>query len=369
MTMTFWLLLLVVPPSFRHDDRVSASKVIVGENEVIWEIDVSRFLMEDVVRFPAGPVDLTPAQLQSVKDPIVAYLRSGIGLRINGEPAILEPGDLIPEEAPFVASGELYIYRVHQVFRARSAEPVRRVEFDLRLFADRIVGHGTVMTLDWDGALREYRRITPCSLLVTRRELHPTFWTRTGDGMLDGLRGFLTAFAGPALMLALLLGAKGAGEAARTIAAFAVATLVACLFASRGILQVTPKTSASLAAASVVYVALENYWLRDGKLRWVLAFGLGLIHGVGFGGGFAADRTEPDERGFVPLASFNLGLCLGIAAVLLVAVPLIRLAAGKGTEERQRRVIQLGSSFCAAVGAALLLEQLAGLKLIPRGAA
>jgi hypothetical protein len=352
--MRFALLALAITAgSPRHDDRVSASKITVEGREVTWEVDVSRMMMEDVVKFPADPVDLTEAELQSVKEPLARYLGSCLSLKINGEPVPAQIGELTPESAPFVASGQLYIYRMHQAFRFQSPREIRSLELDLNFFADRMVGHGTV------------RRITPATLLVTYRELHPTFWGTAGDGFLEGLRGYFASAAGIGVVLAFLLAARRGAEAAKVVISFAVAAGLAMLGAGRGAIHFTPGTIGSLAAATVLYVSLENFWLGDGPQRWILAFGLGLVHGANLGQGFADSRTALEENTTTSLVSFDLGIALGIGAVFLVAFPALGRLRGGEDPARHRRVLRGGSAFLAVVGGALLAQRLSGLAFLP----
>ncbi|HXX92952.1 MAG TPA: HupE/UreJ family protein [Planctomycetota bacterium] len=364
--MKFLVLAIAVgAPAPRHDDRVSASKLTVSGRDVTWEVDVSRTMMEDVVKFPSDAVDLTEAELQTVKDPIARYLESCLAVRINGKHVPAEIAQLAPETAPFVASGQLYIYRMHQTFRFRSDEPVRSLELDLRFFADRMVGHGTVVTVEWEGAVKEYRRITPASLLVTYRELHPTILGTAGDALLAGLRAFLGSPAAVAVVLAFLLAAPRAAEGLKVAVSFAAAQGVVAIVAGRGSIQFGPGTLGSLAAATVLYVALENLWLGEARHRWILAFGLGLVHGAKFGQDFAGSRRALEENPMTALAGFDAGLALGTAAVLLVALPALGWLRGGGGDARPRRVLRVGSVALAVLGATLLFERLAGVSVLP----
>jgi hypothetical protein len=77
-------------------------------------------------------------------------------------------------------------------------------------------------------------------------------------------------------------------------------------------------------AASIVYVGLENIWHRNFDRRWVLTFGFGLIHGLGFASvlrdlGIGAQGT----LAIIPLLSFNLGVELGQISIAAIVLPII----------------------------------------------
>src|ERR1700731_1995276 len=73
-------------------------------------------------------------------------------------------------------------------------------------------------------------------------------------------------------------------------------------------------------AASIVYVAAENFLSRDIDKRWRDTFGFGLIHGFGFAS--ALQEFGLPRSALVPaLASFNLGVEIGQIAIVSLVVP------------------------------------------------
>ena len=73
-------------------------------------------------------------------------------------------------------------------------------------------------------------------------------------------------------------------------------------------------------AASIIYVAAENFISRDIDRRWRDTFGFGLIHGFGFAS--ALQEFGLPRSALVPaLASFNLGVEIGQIAIVSLVVP------------------------------------------------
>jgi hypothetical protein len=73
-------------------------------------------------------------------------------------------------------------------------------------------------------------------------------------------------------------------------------------------------------AASIVYVAAENFLSRDIDKRWRDTFGFGLIHGFGFAS--ALQEFGLPQRALIPaLASFNFGVEIGQIVIVLLVVP------------------------------------------------
>ena len=95
----------------------------------------------------------------------------------------------------------------------------------------------------------------------------------------------------------------------------------------------------TLIAASILYMALENISLaarRDGDRdatafswardrRWMMAFGFGLVHGLGFSFALRESLQFAGSHLLTSLLSFNVGVELGQLAVLAVMVPALHL--------------------------------------------
>ena len=81
-----------------------------------------------------------------------------------------------------------------------------------------------------------------------------------------------------------------------------------------------------LIAASIFYMALENMLRPDVQRRWLVAFAFGLVHGFGFSFALGETLERAGDQLFFSLLGFNLGIEAGQILVLLIAVPLLRLA-------------------------------------------
>ena len=101
-------------------------------------------------------------------------------------------------------------------------------------------------------------------------------------------------------------------------------------------------------AASIAFVAIENICYRDLKpWRWMVVFGFGLIHGLGFADALK-ELQLPTGHFFPALISFNLGVECGQLAVIAIAAA---LTCWFWKKPWYRKVIVIpASSMIAAVG-------------------
>ena len=110
-----------------------------------------------------------------------------------------------------------------------------------------------------------------------------------------------------------------------------------------------------LIALSIVYMTLENVIGAKVERRWMIAFGFGLVHGLGFS--FALQQTLQfaGSHFFTSLVSFNAGVELGQLLVLAIVVPALSLLFRYAVAERVGTIIL--SVFVAHTGWHWMLER------------
>ena len=132
----------------------------------------------------------------------------------------------------------------------------------------------------------------------------------------------------------------------RVVTAFTVAHSITLGLAALGVLQFSSRLVESSIAASIVVAAALNLVSRAERLALPLAFGFGLIHGLGFASALA-ELTHGAAR-LPPLIGFNLGVEAGQLVVVIGVMPLL-IAAQRSIAFRQRAVV-FGSIAAGCVG-------------------
>lgn len=171
-----------------------------------------------------------------------------------------------------------------------------------------------------------------------------------------GVGHILTGYDHLLFLLALLIGASSFWRVLGIASAFTLAHSITLSLAVLGLVHVPGAVVEPLIAGSIVFVAVENV-IGTGPpwRRLAVTFGFGLVHGLGF-----ADALEPLAlSGWQlarALAGFNLGVELGQAAAIALALPVI-LAVGRAA--RAVPVERYASLAVAAAGAWWLVERIA----------
>ncbi|MGE5184531.1 MAG: HupE/UreJ family protein [Acidobacteriota bacterium] len=124
---------------------------------------------------------------------------------------------------------------------------------------------------------------------------------------------------------------------ATVITAFTIAHSLSLIAAALGWVQLRPHLVESLIAVSIAYTAAENIVKPDVRWRFVLTFGFGLVHGLGFASTLAA--MLPPRDVIVPLLCFNVGVEVGQLTIVLLALPVFFVLAREVGAERYRRSV------------------------------
>ena len=110
-------------------------------------------------------------------------------------------------------------------------------------------------------------------------------------------------------------------------------------------------------AFSVAYVGFENLIPRAPRGRWLLVFGFGLVHGLGFAS-VLREIGLPRRGLLLSLLSFNLGVELGQLLVVGLALPIVVTCARRAPRAFERWGLQLGSGLIGAFGTLWLVSRL-----------
>jgi hypothetical protein len=148
------------------------------------------------------------------------------------------------------------------------------------------------------------------------------------------------------------------------VTAFTVAHSITLTLAVLGLVVLPSRIVEPLIAATIVYVAAENFVIRDIRRRWWLTFAFGLVHGFGFAS-VLREYGIPDHALLPALAAFNAGVEVG--QILVVAIAVLAWRAGfalggkaglRADASRQRRVSLAVSAGVLLLGLYWLGERL-----------
>lgn len=171
-----------------------------------------------------------------------------------------------------------------------------------------------------------------------------------------GMNHILTGYDHLLFLFALLMRRQTLKQYVMTITAFTIAHSITLTLSVLGIVELPSKLVESIIALSICYVALENIFRKEIKLRWVITFLFGLIHGLGFAS-LLKEMNLPKPDLAVALLNFNVGIEIIQLLIVLVLVPILfKLQKLK----RYRHYVNLGSGVIFVLGAIWLVQRVMG---------
>ena len=311
------LCLLAASPASAHVMSASQGALRLAGSEVRYEL-----------RMPLYET----AALESPEDALLEAFR--VRSEDGGEPAA-ESGSCAEEPAE-----AMYVCRSSFTF----TQPPRAVRVRCEYHAAVAPNHVHVLR----SGEAEMARRTMFDVVSPEAEIRFTAPTPAEVFRAQFGAGLRRAAVNPALalfLLALALAARTPREALAIAAAFLAVEIAAAVLYQAAARPLPARFIEAAAALTAAYLAVEILLLPEAGKRWLIAGGLGLFHGLFFGGFLLQGELRPLY--FLPGAA----LC---EAVLLAALCCIRLKA------RSRRAEQLAALLLLVVGLGWFLIRLQG---------
>lgn len=360
--------LLNVDPTAAHTANISSSR-IVPEANAHYRVDVG-FLETDIERMltenkeALAGVDLTePGLLEGL---IGTFIQGRVVLQ-NEDGAVCVSEVITVGEDPTSTSdsrvilrfdcsavqGKIY-YSPYKLLEAQGARAKHLVSIgekgaDNNLTEAQRAGKepapGQVMIFTGD------RPINLSEPLLGPWELAPKFFYA-------GMEHIITGYDHLCFLIAVVLWATRVWPVVKIVTAFTVSHSLTLTLAALEWVNLPGNWVEIAVAASIIYVAAENFFSREVDGRWKDTFTFGFVHGFGFASGLI--ELGIPQRAVAPaLASFNIGVEVGQIGVVLSVMPLLLLIDKYVTGgARSERLVYAVSGVVALFGAYWMLVRL-----------
>jgi hypothetical protein len=168
-----------------------------------------------------------------------------------------------------------------------------------------------------------------------------------------GVEHVLTGWDHLLFLLVLMLRGGGWLSLAKIVTAFTVAHSITLALAVLDVMALPDRLVEAVIALSIAAVSAENLLRPAISRRWVVSFAFGLVHGFGFSSALR-DIGLPTPGLALSLLGFNVGVELGQALVVAVALPALALLRSTRWETR---VVRSASLAILVVGLVLVVER------------
>lgn len=333
-----WLLAFAMT-GHAHQTRLSSSQLTLNAGVVDAVVEVNGLDVDVALstRITAAQGVVVPAQAAAEQARIQAYLLERARPLADGRPCPGEGTSLAPK-------GD------HLLVGLRWRCPNGALQFEATLFQEIDPAARHMLTAKGDAkafALLSASN-TRVALSAVAAPLAEVLWRY----FLSGVEHIAIGFDHIAFLIAVIVWGRRFWPLAAVVTAFTVAHSITLSVAALGLLELPSRPVEILIALSIVYVAVENFFVRDISRRWIVTFLFGLIHGFGFAS-VLREYGLPQERIGWALGAFNVGVEGGqlviVAAAFLVMHVLGRFwpAAALDADRRQ--------SFVWSVSGVILL--------------
>ena len=347
--LVVWLAPFTPVPAAAHDTSFSYADIDWQRDRIELRISVHRDDAAAVLGV-ASPESLTSAGfLPQHAARLAGYVADRLHVRADGRtiPLVFQRATAVPAKRGIALT-----------FVGRLEHPAGRLGVEARLFPAS-TQHETFLNVYDAGRLLGQSVLTHEQPFCER-------YGRGPSGVFAVVVTFVRAgihhiFIGPdhiAFILGLMLLGGGLARVLSVATAFTLAHSITLALAATGHLEISARIVEPLIALSIVYIGIENLRARPGTRdrRAMLAFTFGLVHGLGFAG-VLRELGLPGEALGWSLLSFNLGVELGQACIILAVIPLLGFL--RATRPRTAlRAVAAGSWGIIAAGGYWFVQRL-----------
>jgi len=326
-----------------HATQLSSSRIELGEGRADVELELNArdvdVALQTALLAPDGTVsaDGLAAARPAIAAYVLAHARVGIA---QGAACQASVGDMRPK-------GD------HLLVDVRWACPstTGNVVYTVSLFHEIDPASRHMVTVT--GAVKMVGLLgvaNPALELATARS-DP--WQVMGNYLVAGIEHIAIGYDHIAFLVAVIVWGRRLWPLVKVVTAFTIAHSITLTLAVLDIVHVPSMLVETLIALSIVYVAAENFFVRDMRHRAWITFGFGLIHGFGFAS-VLRDYGLPRDALIPALAAFNVGVEVGQVAIVVAFFALYYLV-GRFLHASSRLAPAMRSMPLAMSGAILLL--------------
>lgn len=149
-------------------------------------------------------------------------------------------------------------------------------------------------------------------------------WRVMWHYLLAGIEHIAIGYDHIAFLIAVIVWGRKLWPLVMVVTAFTIAHSITLSLAVLDVVRLPSQLVETLIALSIVYVAAENFFVRDLRHRGWITFGFGLIHGFGFAS-VLRDYGLPRDALVPALAAFNIGVEIGQVIIVAAAFALFLL--------------------------------------------
>lgn len=319
---------------------------------------------------PRGRDELEAAAKQNSE-----YIASHLSLSANGQ---VVPGHVVMVNPAPLLGGDLEqtLFQYELEFLWPGGAAPERVSFRHEMLKEFPYAAGQPWDVSYVMRLKRSDRdeVTTGLLRSQTSQEFTTGWGETktvaatsvpfGEYVHHGIMHILTGYDHLLFVSALVLVTMSVWEMFKVIAAFTLAHTITLAISTLTGFSLPDIVVEPIIAGSIVVVALQNILAprrSHGWLRLAVAFGFGLVHGLGFAGGLRDSMGDLGLQAMIlALIAFSIGVEIGHQVVVLPLFGLLKLGDWKFSPAFRNGVLRYGSILISIAGAYYFVAAIKG---------
>ncbi|NIV95372.1 hypothetical protein GWN42_21910 [candidate division KSB1 bacterium] len=349
LIILFMYLMAHSVPAHAHNINTSYLSVEITENVLTCEYRIDQTDLQKIFYLDEnGDGTVTREELFVNLDNLYDYVEEEIEIIVGGEILELDKaeGNVFEDQA-----GNVF---VDFMFRERVERQPWKVAVGLAVFDDFGPKHKCLTKVIRGDEVQQ-------TILTIDQPLQAISFTGQGTTLLSqiaqfvwlGMEHIFIGYDHILFLIALIVIGGSFVNLVKIVSSFTVAHSITLILAALQVVVIPSKVVESVIALSIVYIAVENFVVKDGDQRWLITFIFGLMHGFGFAG-VLTELGLPTKGLLASLFSFNIGVELGQIAIVSVIYPVVFVLSR--TKWRDQMVYGL-SSLILIFGLAWFLER------------
>jgi hydrogenase/urease accessory protein HupE len=312
-----WLLLfgLAPLPALAHEAGVSSSEISINGRVVTVEInalgrDYEKATGARIAEAGSGAVNAVA--LAVMAPALLGYVRSHAEVFSDQLRCEHDEGKVLPADTHVI---------VTLVWTCADNGALR---YRLNLFRgiDPSAQHLVALTIE--GTTHQFALDKTTSELSLSRA-PPAAFQVAWHFLAAGIEHIFLGYDHIAFLVAIILWSSRLWPVVKAVTAFTIAHSITLSLAALDVLRISSAIVEPAIAASIVFVAVENFTTREPAKRWQETFIFGLLHGFGFAGALQ-ELGLPKTQLLTALAAFNGGVEIGQVAIVACAFGLLSLS-------------------------------------------
>jgi len=306
------LLALAGVPAYAHDAGVSSSEISVNGRVVAVEINALARDYEKAAGIrisEAGSGSVNAVALAVMAPALLGYVRSHVEVLSDDVPCEPDEGKALPADTHVT------------VMLVWTCPDDGALRYRLSLFrdVDPLAQHLASLTVE--GAKRDFALDKNTPELALSGGVHSNFQV-AGHFLVTGIEHIFFGYDHIAFLIAIILWTSRLWPVVKAVTAFTIAHSITLSLAALDVVRIPGAIIEPAIAASIIYVAVENFTTREVSKRWRETFLFGLLHGFGFASALE-ELGLPRAKLITALAAFNCGVEIGQVLIVATAFGLL----------------------------------------------